>query len=158
MLYALDLSFPLNKTPKYTTMTWLFEGKPFHSCEGYYGFIYEITCKKTGRSYIGRKYFTKAKTLQPLKGRVNKRRSRVDSDWQNYWGSSTILQEDIIKKGESNFERKILRLCKTRGEVNYWEVKVMFEKDVLSAKLPNGDYKYYNENIMMKFTRSNIGG
>ena len=84
-----------------------------------------------------------------MKGRVNKRRSRVDSDWQNYWGSSTILQEDIIKKGESNFERKILRLCKTRGEVNYWEVKVMFEKDVLSAKLPNGDYKYYNENIMM---------
>jgi hypothetical protein len=158
MLYALVLSFPLNKTPKYTTMTWLFEGKPFKSCEGYYGFIYEITCKKTGKSYIGRKYFTKAKTLQPLKGRVNKRRSRVDSDWQNYWGSSTILQEDIIKKGESNFERKILRLCKTRGEVNYWEVKVMFEKDVLSAKLPNGDNKYYNENIMMKFTRSNIGG
>ena len=154
MLYALVLSFPLNKTPKYTTMTWLFEGKPFKSCEGYYGFIYEITCKKTGKSYIGRKYFTKAKTLQPLKGRVNKRRSRVDSDWQNYWGSSTILQEDIIKKGES----KILRLCKTRGEVNYWEVKVMFEKDVESAKLPNGDYKYYNENIMMKFTRSNIGG
>ena len=110
MLYALVLSFPLNKTPKYTTMTWLFEGKPFKSCEGYYGFIYEITCKKTGKSYIGRKYFTKAKTLQPLKGRVNKRRSRVDSDWQNYWGSSTILQEDIIKKGESNFERKILRL------------------------------------------------
>ena len=158
MLYAWVLSFPLNKTPKYTTMTWLFEGKPFKSCEGYYGFIYEITCKKTGKSCIGRKYFTKAKTLQPLKGRVNKRRSRVDSDWQNYWGSSTILQEDIIKKGESNFERKILRLCKTRGEVNYWEVKVMFEKDVLSAKLPNGDYKYYNENIMMKFTRSNIGG
>ena len=158
MLYALVLSFPLNKTPKYTTMTWLFEGKPFKSCEGYYGFIYEITCKKTGKSYIGRKYYTKAKTLQPLKGRVNKRRSRVDSDCQNYWGSSTILQEDIIKKGESNFERKILRLCKTRGEVNYWEVKVMFEKDVLSAKLPNGDYKYYNENIMMKFTRSNIGG
>ena len=158
MLYALVLSFPLNKTPKYTTMTWLFEGKPFKSCEGNYGFIYEITCKKTGKSYIGRKYFTKAKTLQPLKGRVNKRRSRVDSDWQNYWGSSTILQEDIIKKGESNFERKILRLCKTRGEVNYWEVKVMFEKDVLSAKLPNGDYKYYNENISRKFTRSNIGG
>ena len=158
MLYALVLSFPLNKTPKYTTMTWLFEGKPFKSCEGYYGFIYEITCKKTGRSYIGRKYFTKAKTQQPLKGRVNKRRSRVESDWQNYWGSSTILTEDVLRQGEQNFRREILRLCKTRGEVNYWEVKIMFEKDVLSAKLPNGDYKYYNENIMMKFTRSNIGG
>ena len=93
-----------------------------------------------------------------MKGRVNKRRSRVESDWQNYWGSSTILTEDVLRKGEHNFRRKILRLCKTRGEVNYWEVKIMFEKDVLSAKLPNGDYKYYNENIMMKFTRSNIGG
>ena len=85
-------------------------------------------------------------------------RKQVNLTLVENWGSSTILQEDIIKKGESNFERKILRLCKTRGEVNYWEVKVMFEKDVLSAKLPNGDYKYYNENIMMKFTRSNIGG
>ena len=34
----------------------------------------------------------------------------------------------------------------------------MFEKDVLSARLPDGEYRYYNENIMMKFTRSNIGG
>ena len=61
-------------------MTWLYEDRVFTDYEDYYGFIYEITCKKTGRSYIGRKYFTKAKTLQPLKGRVNKRRSRVESD------------------------------------------------------------------------------
>jgi hypothetical protein len=33
----------------------------------------------------------------------------------------------------------------------------MFEFDVLNAKLPNGENKYYNENIMMKFTRNNIG-
>ena len=98
------------------------------------------------------------KSFVNLKLRLVQLNILVESDWQNYWGSSTILTEDVLRQGEQNFRREIIRLCKTRGEVNYWEVKIMFEKDVLSAKLPNGDYKYYNENIMMKFTRSNIGG
>jgi hypothetical protein len=139
-------------------MTWLYEDKVFDSLDiDYYGFIYEITNDQNGKKYIGRKYFTKAKTLPPLKGKVRKRRSRVDSDWLDYWGSSKYLQEDIDTYGEGNFTRRIIRLCKTKGETHYWEAKLHFEHDVLTAKLSNGDFAYYNENIMMKFTRRNIG-
>jgi len=138
-------------------MTWLFEEKIFDDPEQYYGFVYEITNEANGKKYIGRKYFTRAKTLPPLKGKVRKRRSRIDSDWRTYWGSSEILKEEIKNYGEENFTRRILRLCKTKGETNYWEAKLQFEFDVLNAKLPNGEPAYYNENIMMKFTRRNIG-
>ena len=136
---------------------WLYENKEFNDPSKYFGFIYSITNNLNNKIYIGRKYFTSAKTKKPLKGRVNKRRSRVENDWKEYWGSSPILLNEIEKVGKENFTRQILRLCKTRGEVNYWEAKYMFEFDVLNAKLPNGENKYYNENIMMKFTRRNIG-
>jgi hypothetical protein len=136
---------------------WLYENKEFTDSSKYFGFIYSITNNLNNKIYIGRKYFTSAKTKKPLKGRVNKRRSRVENDWKEYWGSSPILLNEIEKVGKENFTRQILRLCKTRGEVNYWEAKYMFEFDVLNAKLPNGENKYYNENIMMKFTRKNIG-
>lgn len=136
---------------------WLYEQKEFTDSSKYFGFIYLITNNLNNKIYIGRKYFTSAKTKKPLKGRVNKRRSRIENDWKEYWGSSPILLNEIEKVGKENFTRQILRLCKTRGEVNYWEAKYMFEFEVLSAKLPNGENKYYNENIMMKFTRRNIG-
>jgi len=138
-------------------MTWLYEENIFEDPKTHYGFVYEITNEATGQKYIGRKYFTRAKTLPPLKGRTRKRRSRIESDWRSYWGSSEILKEEIKKYGEEKFTRRILRLCKTKGETNYWEAKLQFEADVLNAKLPNGDFAYYNENIMMKFTRRNIG-
>lgn len=136
---------------------WLYEEKVFDNPKGYYGFVYEITCSETNKKYIGRKYFSKALTKAPLKGRVNKRRSRVDSDWAEYYGSSKSLLEDVEKYGKEKFVRRILRLCKTRGEVNYWEAKLQFDNDVLNAKNELGEYLYYNENIMMKFTRKNIG-
>lgn len=139
-------------------MTWLYEEKLFDSPDAkYYGFVYEITNELNGRKYIGRKYFTKAKTMPPLKGKVRMRRSRVESDWLDYYGSSKTLQEEINTYGKENFTRRILRLCRTKGETNYWEAKLQFEFDVLNAKLPNGEPAYYNENIMMKFTRRNIG-
>ena len=38
---------------------WRFNGEVFESSdiEDYFGFVYHIHCDKTGRSYIGRKYF-----------------------------------------------------------------------------------------------------
>lgn len=129
---------------------WLHEEKELHEnvVNDYYGFVYLIRNKVSGKSYIGRKYFTKASSRQ-VKGK--RRRCRKESDWKDYWGSSKRLLEDIEKLGKENFERQILRLCKTRGECNYWEAKYQFEYDVLT-----GD-NYYNDNIMMKFTRHNIG-
>jgi hypothetical protein len=135
-------------------MTWLYEDNIFDDPTGYYGFVYEITNNLNGKKYIGRKYFTMSKTRQ-VKGK--KKRSRVENDWRDYWGSSKYVQEDIEKLGVDNFTRRIIRLCKTRGECNYWEAKLQFENNVLQSKLDNGENAYYNENILVKFTRKNIG-
>lgn len=127
---------------------WLYENKEFNDYTGYYGFVYLITNTVNNKKYIGRKYFTKAGTKQ-VKGK--KKKTRKESDWLDYYGSSPRLLEDIEKYGKENFTREIIRLCKTRGECNYWEVKLQFEHKVLESD------QYYNDNIAVKFTRRNIG-
>lgn len=129
---------------------WLYEEKQFEHelSQDYYGFVYLIENIKSGKRYIGRKYFTKASSKQ-VKGK--KKRCRKESDWKDYWGSSQRLLIDIESLGQDCFKKTILRLCKTRGECNYWEAKYQFMYDVLENDL------YYNDNIMMKFTRKNIG-
>ena len=133
---------------------WLFEEKEFVDPEDYYGFIYMITNKITGKRYIGRKYFTKAATRQ-VKGK--KRKTRKESDWLDYYGSSPSLLRDIEQFGKENFHREILRLCKTRGETNYWEARYQFEYKVLEVYDEAGEPLFYNDNIVTKFTRRNIG-
>jgi len=135
---------------------WLYEGKEIeHELSNeYYGFVYLIENTISGKSYIGRKYFTKASTKQ-VKGK--RKRTRKDSGWRDYWGSSQKLLDDIKLLGEDKFRRSILRLCKTRGECNYWEAKLQFQHNVLQATVDSGEPMYYNDNIVMKFTRHNIG-
>jgi len=129
---------------------WLYDGKELtdEDIKGYYGFIYEIECLVNSKLYLGRKYFTKAGTKQ-IKGK--KRKTRKESDWKDYYGSSPRLLEDVEKLGKDKFVRRIVRLCKTRGETNYWEAKLQFANEVLESD------KYYNDNILVKFTRRNIG-
>lgn len=129
---------------------WLYDGKELtdEDIKGYYGFIYEIECLVNSKLYLGRKYFTKAGTKQ-VKGK--KRKTRKESDWKDYYGSSPRLSEDIEKLGKDKFVRRVVRLCKTRGETNYWEAKLQFANEVLESD------KYYNDNILVKFTRRNIG-
>ena len=135
---------------------WLYNSQELleEEANNYYGFVYCIENIQTGKRYIGRKYFTKAGTKQ-VKGK--RKKIRKDSGWQDYWGSSQKLLDDIKEHGEQNFKRTILRLCRTRGECNYWEAKLQFEYDVLNAELQNGEPAFYNENILVKFTRRNIG-
>lgn len=133
---------------------WLHEGKEFTDPEKYYGFVYKITNLLNNRTYIGRKFFTKASTKQKNK-KVKK--IRVESDWQTYYGSSEELLKDVKEFGTENFKREILRLCKTLGETKYWETKIQFENGVLEKRFANGMFEFYNSNIMMKFTRRNIG-
>lgn len=137
------------------TMAWYYKEEEITEIpDGYYGFIYLIENVVNGKKYIGRKYFTKSKTRQ-VKGK--KKKSRVESDWQTYWGSSELLLKDIEELGEESFRRSILRLCKTRGETNYQEAKLQFENNVLFETFEDGTTSWYNANIMMKFTRKNIG-
>lgn len=136
-------------------MQWLYENKELEEIpEGYYGFIYEITNNLNGRKYLGRKFFTKSHTKQ-VKGK--RKKSRVESDWKDYYGSSQELLDDIEKYGKENFTRRIVRLCKTLGETKYQETKLQFLYNVLEEKLPNGEWAWYNGNVAMKYTRRNIG-
>src|SRR4051794_36031204 len=108
-------------------MTWTYQGQPLteEQTEGYFGFTYRITQIATGKAYLGRKALTKAKTLKPLKGKVRKRRSRVKSDWEDYWGSSEALLAEIEHDGKDGYVREVLRLCKTKAECSYYEAKAI---------------------------------
>ena len=114
-----------------------------------YGFVYLITCKKTNKKYVGKKFFWSSKT-KTIKGK--KKRSKVESDWKNYFGSNKVLIEDVKNNGKDNYSREILHLCKTKGECNYLEAYEQFTREVLI-----GD-AYYNEWIMVKVHRSHIKG
>ena len=126
---------------------WIYNNQPLNDPENWYGFIYEITNNLTGKKYIGRKYFSQAKTRQ-VKGK--KKRTRVESDWRDYWGSNKELLADIDKYGKENFTRVILKLCETRGNTNYWEAKYQFDNNVLLED------NYYNDWIMIKTHRKHI--
>ena len=112
---------------------WTYRSKTFESedIQDNYGFIYRITNTTNGHDYIGRKYFTTIKRRPPLKGKKNKRRETVETDWKEYWGSSPRLQADIDLLGKDKFTREIIHLCKTRGETNYMEAYYQFTEGVL---------------------------
>ena len=130
---------------------WMYQGKPFEGAEGYAGFTYEIRNLVDGRCYIGKKLLTKAKTQAPLKGKKRKRRSRVESDWRDYWGSSEELKADVEKLGEDKFEREVIRLCKTKGGLSYYELKAQVDHDVLFH--PD---KYYNAYVGARIHRKHL--
>lgn len=111
------------------------------------GFVYLITNLTNNKKYIGKKFFTSSKTKQ-VKGK--KKRIRVPSDWQTYYGSNTELQNDVILLGPENFKREILHLCKSRGECGYLEAKEQF----VSAVLETNDF--YNTWIMVRVRKSHI--
>jgi hypothetical protein len=135
---------------------WYYNGQEFDESlvDGHYGFIYLITNTENGRRYIGRKFFTKAHS-RTVKGK--RKKSRVPSDWMDYWGSSEELLADIESMGKDKFRREIIRLCQTLGECKYQEMVAQVDNRVLESTLPDGTPAWYNANIMMKFTRRNIG-
>ena len=112
-----------------------------------YGFVYEITNKDNGKKYIGKKFFWSVKSYQKNKKRKKK---KVESDWQDYYGSSELLLEDLNKIGNEQFDRKILRLCKTKSECAYFEAKYQFDYKVLESD------EYYNSWIMVKVRKSHL--
>ena len=112
-----------------------------------FGFVYMITHLKTGRKYIGKKFFTKSKTKQ-VKGK--KKRSRVSSDWMTYWGSNKKLQEEIKDNGEDQYIREILHLCKTRSECSYWETWEIFSRHALMHE------SYYNEWVSCRIRKDHL--
>ena len=132
-------------------MTWMYRNKVYVpknlDPKLLYGFVYEITNKDNGKKYIGKKFFWSIKSYQKNKKRKKK---KVESDWQDYYGSSELLLEDLNKIGNEQFDRKILRLCKTKSECAYFEAKYQFDYKVLESD------EYYNSWIMVKVRKSHL--
>jgi len=124
---------------------WLYENKEYNETpEEYQGFVYIITELDTGKKYIGKKNFWRPKTLPKNSKRSRRVRTRVESDWRDYYGSSKEVQQLVESKGQDNYKREILRLCETKGIMSYFEAKLQFERDVLLTD------EYYNEFIGCK--------
>ena len=114
------------------------------------GFVYQITNITNGRMYIGKKLARFRRSRRPLKGRVNKRRYTVSSDWQDYYGSSDSLIIDINKHGKNKFKREILFYCKSKAELSYIEAREQFARKVLESN------DYYNGHIRVRIHGSGI--
>ena len=137
-------------------MTWLYNDAEFGSeqaqtaiDEGYIGFVYEITDASNGKKYIGKKLLTSKKKLPPLKGKTRKRVKVTQSDWEKYYGSSETVKT-LVETRKSDFNRKILYLCKTKGELSYMEAKEQFDREVLLSD------DFYNEFIGVKIHSAHV--
>jgi len=133
---------------------WHFKGKPFLSedIDDNFGFVYLITNTRSGKRYIGRKYFWSFR-----KPPGKKRRVKQESDWQKYYGSCPELKEDLKLYGKEIFNREILSLHDTKGNCNYEETKQLFLNNVLSEALDDGSPAYYNSNILGRYMRKDYG-
>lgn len=133
---------------------WYYQDKPFEPddelLEKYQGFVYRITERETGKKYIGKKFFWKPKTLPVTKTRKRRVKTRVQSDWRDYFGSNQELKELVETKGQDAYLREVLHLCRTKGECSYWEAKLQFQYDVLL------DDSYYNEFIGCKIHSKHV--
>ena len=138
-------------------MTWTYKGSIVNELpEDCVGFVYLITNTISGRQYIGKKLakFSKTtyKTVTLKNGTKKKKkiRSKIDSDWQEYYGSSVELTADITKLGKENFTREILFYCTSKAQTSYIEAREQFDRKVLESN------DYYNGHIQVRVHGSHI--
>jgi hypothetical protein len=138
-------------------MTWLYQSQSVETLpEDCAGFVYIITNLTNQRKYIGKKLakFSKTtyKTVKLKNGTKKKKRirSKIDSDWQIYYGSSPELLNDVIQLGAENFSREILYYCKSKAECSYIEAREQFVRRVLEST------DYYNGIINCRIHGSHI--
>lgn len=138
-------------------MTWTYQGSTVNELpEDCVGFVYLITNTVSGRMYIGKKLAKFSKTtykVVKLKNGTKKKkkiRSKIDSDWQTYYGSNIELNKDVEKLGTENFTREILYYCKSKAECSYVEAREQFERKVLEST------DYYNGHIQVRVHGSHI--
>ena len=138
-------------------MTWTYQGQVVNELpEDCVGFVYCITNTTSGRQYIGKKLakFSKTtyKTVKLKNGTKKKKkiRSKIDSDWQEYYGSSVELSKDIDTLGKDKFTREILYYCKSKAETSYVEAREQFDRKVLESD------EYYNGHIQVRVHGSHI--
>ena len=136
---------------------WVYQGQEVKELpEDCVGFVYLIVNLTNNRKYIGKKLAkfsrtsTKTVTLKNGTKKKKKIRSKVDSDWMEYYGSSNELNKDVEALGKDKFTREILFFCKSKAECSYIEAREQFTRRVLETT------EYYNNNIMCRIHGSHI--
>lgn len=136
---------------------WTYQGKEVTALpDDCVGFVYLIVNKISGKKYIGKKLakFSKTsyKTVKLKNGTKKKKkiRSKIDSDWQTYYGSNDQLNEDVKTLGPENFTREILFFCNSKAECSYIEAREQFTHRVLESA------DYYNGHIQVRVHGSHI--
>jgi len=138
---------------------WTFNSKIVEELpENCVGFVYNITNLTSGRQYIGKKLakFSKTsyKTVTLKNGTKKKKKikSKIDSDWMDYYGSSIELNKDVEALGKDKFSREILFFCKSKAECSYVEAREQYSRKVLESD------DYYNGQISCRIHKSHIKG
>jgi len=138
-------------------MSWLYENQIIELLpEDCIGFVYLITNNLSGRKYVGKKLAKFSKTtykvikLKNGKKKRKKIKSKIDSDWQQYYGSNIELNKDIEQLGSENFTREILYYCRSKAECSYVEAREQFTRKVLETN------DYYNGHIQVRVHGSHI--
>lgn len=122
------------------------------------GFVYLIVNKANSRMYVGKKLAkfsrttTKTVTLKNGTKKKKKIKSKIDSDWQEYYGSSIELSKDVEAFGKENFLREIIFFCKSKAECSYIEAREQYSRKVLESD------DYYNGQISCRIHKSHIKG
>lgn len=130
----------------------------------YEGYIYMTTNLETNRAYIGKKNFrhtTNVKlgkkelaALPVARGKKPSKKQVIkESDWKTYYGSAQEIKDDLKKYSPDKFIRSVLRLCKTKKELTYYECKYLFQYGVIEP-----GSKYINDNILGKFYSKDLIG
>ena len=138
-------------------MHWIYQNSPVEDLpEDCVGFVYLITNNLSGKKYIGKKLAkfakTSYKTVKLKNGTKKKKkiRSKIDSDWREYYGSNDELKKDVLTHGTENFTREILYYCKSKAECSYIEAREQFTNRVLEST------DYYNGHIQVRVHGSHI--
>ena len=132
-------------------MTWTYKNKEVTEIPAeFIGFVYLITNITNDRKYIGKKLTQFKRSKKPLKGRTNKRRYTVESDWRDYYGSSDELTADVELLGKDKFTREIMFWCKSKSELSYIEAREQFTHKVLESR------EWYNGHIRVRVHQKGI--
>jgi hypothetical protein len=138
-------------------MTWTHQGNLVETLPiDCIGFVYIITNSVTNRKYIGKKLakFSKTtyKTVKLKNGTKKKKkiRSKIDSDWQDYYGSNIELNKDVEILGKDKFLREILYYCTSKAQCSYIEAREQFTNKVLESA------DWYNGHIQVRVHGSHI--
>ena len=140
-------------------MTWKYKEKEVLSLtdmpEETYGFIYKISNKITGQYYIGKKQVVSVrkknfgkKKLSTITDKRVKKYEMVskESDWKTYRSSNSVVKS----WNEDEIELEILRFCKSKKSLTYYELQEQFYYNVLA------DSNSLNDNLIGKFFRKDL--